>query len=77
MAAWFVLSSRPIRTASLRRIGSPKTSRPWLRSVVPVSTTSAMTSATPRVIAVSTAPSRRTTSPLTPCSVRCAETSPA
>ena len=62
------LPSRRISTASLRRISSPKTSSPCWRSVVPVSTTSAMTSATPRVIAVSTAPSRRTTSALTPWS---------
>ena len=71
------LSSRPISTASLRRIGSPKTSRPWSRSVVPVSTTSAMTSATPRVIGGLDGAVQPDHVAAEPCSARCAETSPA
>ena len=52
---------RVMRTAEDSRIGSPKISRPAWRSVLPVSTTSAMASATPSWMLVSTAPSRRTT----------------
>ena len=68
--------TRRTSTASERRIGSPITTRPAWRSVVPVSTTSAMTSATPSWMEVSTAPSSRITSALTPCSARCLATSP-
>jgi hypothetical protein len=63
-------------TASDFMIGSPKTSRPALRSEVPVSTTSAMTSATPSSMAVSTAPSRWTTEASTPLSARYLATMP-
>jgi hypothetical protein len=50
-----------MKTASLQdRLAEG--ANPCARRVVPVSTTSAMTSATPSVIAVSTAPSNRTTS---------------
>ena len=69
----------PVRrtsTASDSRIGSPTISRPACRSVVPVETTSAITSATPSRTAVSTAPSSRTTSASTPCSAKCFASSP-
>jgi hypothetical protein len=56
------VSARRTSTASDSRIGSPTISRPAWRSVVPVDTTSAITSATPRRTAVSTAPSRGITS---------------
>ena len=64
--------SRRMRTASLtagsaRRRPQGPAGAGWC----PVSTTSAMTSATPSVIAVSTAPSRRTTSADSPRSARC------
>ncbi|CAM5483797.1 hypothetical protein STANM309S_04759 [Streptomyces tanashiensis] len=52
------------------------TSRPALRRLVPVSTTSAMTWATPSWIAVSTAPSRWTTEASMPWSARCLATMP-
>ena len=69
--------ARVISTASDSRIGSPKTSSPALRSVLPVSTTSAITSATPSCTLVSTAPSSRVTVASTPCSSRCRRTTPA
>ncbi len=67
---------RRMTTASECMIGSPKTSRPALRREVPVSTTSAMTWATPSSMAVSTAPSRWTTEASTPCSARWRATMP-
>ena len=57
--------SKPLRAitiASLVKIGSPNIFRPAWRSVLPVLTTSAIRSATPRRTLLSTAPSRRTTS---------------
>ena len=52
---------RVISTAADSRMISPKVARPAARRVVPVSTTSAITSATPSWMLVSTAPSRRVT----------------
>jgi len=51
---------RVIRIASLSSKTSPKIVKPAARRVPPVDTTSAITSATPRRIELSTAPSRRT-----------------
>ena len=52
---------RVTSTASDSRITSPKVARPAALSVLPVSTTSAITSATPSWMLVSTAPSSRVT----------------
>ena len=56
--------------ASDSRIGSPNSSSPAWRRVVPVSTTSAITSATPSRMAVSTAPSSEISRVITPRSFR-------
>ena len=55
-------SLAPIKTASLSKIGSPIIARPACLRVVPVDTTSAIASATPNFIELSTAPSSETIS---------------
>ncbi len=64
-----------ISTAVDCRMTGPKISRPWARSVEPVSTTSATASATPSRTADSTAPSSGTVSAVTPSRARNSRTS--
>ncbi len=68
--------ARVTSTASDSRMLSPKVSNPAWRSVLPVSTTSATTSATPSWMLVSTAPSRRMTVASMPRSSRKLWTTP-